>query len=128
MSAENAPVEGAREPKNLNGEDVMGDWKECRTTRLESQRKVAAESLKKCPLCGAINAVTNSECFACTWHGEFDHDPAHVEAGLGELLIRCPELAEAMIEMPPQKSSFVNRIWEFLKGLRKRSDGNRLGL
>jgi len=77
-----------------------------RTAAQEAHRRLAAESLKRCPLCGAINAKANGECFVCRWYGGFDHDPAQVEAGLSELLTRCPELADAMADTPVR----VNRI------------------
>lgn len=96
----------------------MANWQESRTLRLEAQRRRAAESLMRCPLCGAINAMTNEECFVCTWHGEFDHDPHRVEAGLDELLIQCPELMDAMMEPPaPAPTRFMRfrtlcaRMW-----------------
>jgi len=75
----------------------MSNRQGSRTERIEAQRRRAAEALKRCPLCDAINAMSNEECFVCTWHGEFNHDPDNVEAGLGELLDRCPELADAMM-------------------------------
>ncbi|AIE86813.1 hypothetical protein OP10G_3445 [Fimbriimonas ginsengisoli Gsoil 348] len=62
--------------------------------------------------------MANGECFICSWHGEFDHDPGRVEAGLGELLVRCPELADAMIESTGRPSlaqrlrHFWNRVQE----------------
>ena len=75
----------------------------------ESHRKLAAESLKRCPLCGAVNARSNGECFVCRWAGNFDHNPAHVEEGLSELLTRCPELADAILK-PPTRMEIV-RHW-----------------
>lgn len=89
--------------------------------RMDAQRRRAAEALKRCPLCNAINARSNEECFVCNWHGAFDHDPASIEAGLGELLDRCPELANAMIEppqeeLPPVRSS----VWKVLCGAFRR--------
>ncbi len=71
-----------------------------RIAAYEAHRRLAAESLKRCPLCGAVNARANGECFVCRWSGGFDHDPDHVEEGLSELLTRCPELADAMMETP----------------------------
>ena len=78
----------------------MNQGKVIRAHRLAAHRKMAAETLKRCPLCGAINALINDDCYVCMWHGTFDFDPGRVEEGLGELLIRCPELAEAMMETP----------------------------
>lgn len=76
----------------------MIEWNEARATRMEAKRRLVADTLKRCPLCGAVNAMANCECFVCRWHGGFDHDPHRVEKSLGELLTQCPELAEAMSE------------------------------
>ena len=78
----------------------MNDRMIHRTAGYEAQRRIAAGSLKRCPLCGAVNALANGECFVCSWSGAFDRDPDHVEEGLCELLNRCPELADAMMEAP----------------------------
>lgn len=89
----------------------MSEWTDIRE-RLDAQRRIAAETLKRCPLCGAVNALANAECFVCRWYGEFDHDPERVERGLGELLHRCPELAEAILEAPCRPSVFARiRSW-----------------
>lgn len=86
--------------------------------RLEAQMRLAIDSLKCCPLCGAVNAAQNSECFVCRWQGRFDHDPDRIENGLNDLLDRCPELIEIMLEAPaPARSpwarfkAFVGRLF-----------------
>jgi hypothetical protein len=81
-----------------------------RMLRLESQRKLAALSLKRCPLCGAINAMANDECFVCRWGGQFDRDAVAVDEGLGELLKKCPELVDAMLSEPPKPRGFWSRL------------------
>jgi len=78
--------------------------------RNDAQRRLAAETLKMCPLCGAVNTLTNDECFVCRWSGRFDHDPFRVEEGLNELLSRCPELADAMVEPPRARPNWWRRI------------------
>lgn len=101
----------------------MSDWTETRTLRMEAQRRLAAESLKCCPLCGAVNAMTNLECFVCRWHGEFDHDPYRVEEGLGELLSQCPELVDAMLKTPVRKPRPWERVRDWcLARFRRRVD------
>jgi hypothetical protein len=87
----------------------MNDRMTHRTTGYEAQRRLAAESLKRCPLCGAVNALANGECFVCRWSGAFDRDPDHVEQGLCELLDRCPELADAMMEAPVRREPILKR-------------------
>ncbi len=90
--------------------------KENKAHRLTAQHKQTVDSLKRCPLCGAINSVSNRECFKCSWYGNFDTDPEIVEAGLGELLTLCPELADAMSdgdapEAPPKFLARVRQSW-----------------
>lgn len=71
-------------------------------------RKLATGHLKCCPLCDAVNATANGECFVCGWHGAFDHDSEHVEQGVMELIERCPELVDAMTVRPKLKGW---RLW-----------------
>lgn len=91
--------------------------------RFEGHRRFAAENLKRCPLCGAVNARQNDECFLCAWSGQFEYDIEAVEEGLEELLERCPELAELLIE--PAKPidrlvGFFGNLWHRL--FRRRID------
>ena len=86
--------------------------------RIEAQMRLAIDSLKCCPLCGAVNAAQNHECFVCRWQGRFDRDPERIENGLNDLLDRCPELIEIMLETPPPARTpwerfklFVGRIF-----------------
>lgn len=83
--------------------------------RIDANRRVAAENLKLCPLCGAVNAKLNGECFVCCWQGEFEHDADLIEAGVHELLDQCPELLDVMLEetMKP-KLTLWDRIAGFL--------------
>jgi len=74
----------------------------------------ATECLMICPLCGAVNAVENTECFVCRWAGNFDHDREHIEEGLSDLFVRCPELAIAMMERPaPPLKPFQKFLVQF---------------
>lgn len=95
----------------------MSEWTDTRTLRLEAQRRLAAETLKRCPLCGAVNALANDECFVCRWFGEFDHDPHHVEEGLDELLTRCPELVDAMLDQPAPRPNPWQRVCLWWRGI-----------
>ena len=87
-------------------------------------RRLPVENLKRCPLCGVLNAVHNAECFVCRWHGGFDHDPIRIEACLLDLLERCPELADAMSEPAPVKRTFLMRFKDWWSGVfnRRRLD------
>jgi hypothetical protein len=99
----------------------MREQTDGRMLRLESQRKLAALSLKRCPLCGAVNAVANDECFVCRWHGEFQNDPDSVDEGLGLLLQNCPELMDAMMSEPTRPPTALDRVKGFFTRLfRKR--------
>lgn len=98
----------------------MSERIESKTLRLDAHRRLAAESLKCCPLCGAVNAMSNAECFVCRWHGEFDHDPYHVEEGLDELLLRCPELVDAMLDTEIPQVKWHHRVVRFFQNLFRR--------
>jgi hypothetical protein len=81
--------------------------------RDEASRRLAAENLKVCPLCGAVNAHLNSECFVCRWHGDFSQDPDDVEDGVLDLLCQCPELIDAMVAEPEPKRTFLDKVRTF---------------
>lgn len=72
--------------------------------------RFAAESLKRCPLCGAVNSRSNEDCFLCGWEGRFDYDPASIQDGLNELVERCPELAALMSAPEPPKPTWMGRL------------------
>lgn len=79
--------------------------------------RLAADNLKRCPLCGALNSELNSECFVCCWHGTFERDPDVVQAGLTELLDRCPEL-KGTLDLPTNLRRV--RWWERLSRIFRR--------
>jgi hypothetical protein len=88
----------------------------------DGNRSLAAGHLKRCPLCGALNSLRNRECFVCRWRGEFDLDQESIEAGLADLLDRCPELASAMSEPEPPRR-FKRSLFQWFGFLfRKRID------
>ncbi len=86
--------------------------------REDVQRRQATENLKVCPLCGAVNARLNGECFVCRWHGGFSEDPNEIEEGVIEILSRCPELVDSFIELPEPKRSWFERVKTFMTGRR----------
>jgi hypothetical protein len=91
----------------------MKSWAEDPEIWFETQKMLADHKLKRCALCGAVNAASNSECFVCGWHGQFDYNPIQIEQGVHLLLDRCPELAQAMMERPlrsVQKKSWIHRL------------------
>lgn len=81
---------------------------------LASGARLAAANLKRCPLCGAVNAVVNQECFICRWHGAFYRNPAEIEEGLAQLLDHCPELVDVLGDVcPPPRPSTWQRLTMF---------------
>ena|SRR5690349_7551304 len=74
-----------------------------------------ADNLKRCPLCGAVNAATNGECFVCRWHGEFEHEPASIEQGINELIAHSPELEQAIRESDWMPQTQTERLRAFLR-------------
>ncbi len=76
-------------------------------------------SLKRCPLCGAVNALSNCECFVCRWYGEFSRDAEALEEGLEELLDRCPELIDAIIDPPIYRVGIRQRVNEIVARVRE---------
>jgi hypothetical protein len=78
----------------------------------ESRKRLASANLKCCPLCGAVNARQNQECFVCAWAGEFDTNPESVEKGLNSLLQRCPELAD-LLNPPPTRWQRVKQSFQW---------------
>ncbi|HEY3783250.1 MAG TPA: hypothetical protein VGL56_19395 [Fimbriimonadaceae bacterium] len=87
---------------------------ECAENILRARRKVAATNLKRCPVCEALNAVSNNECFVCTWRGKFSHDPMDIEDGLRELLTRCPEYKASTPQIIPTSRKKRSPKWRFL--------------
>jgi len=88
--------------------------------REEASRRMAAENLKVCPLCGGLNAATNAECFVCCWRGEFSYDPYEIEDGVVELMAQCPELVDAFVPPMPQRRGLKQRVRDFLSRRRAR--------
>src|SRR4051812_14818730 len=90
---------------------------------LETHRRLAVDNLKRCPLCGTVNAKLNCECFVCRWRGDFDHSANSVEEGLLEVLEQCPELIDCILYIPKRRESAFHRASGWLKSrLRKRLD------
>lgn len=91
----------------------MSNWTHDYDRKGETKRLISSHALKRCPLCGAVNAVTNEECFVCRWRGEFDTRPEEIEQGMNLLFERCPELALAVLD----KSSSEAKRWTWMSRL-----------
>lgn len=74
-------------------------------------RAVLATALKRCPLCDALVVADTAACFVCAWHGEFLHDEEAVARSVDGLMLRCPELVDAMIEEVTSRTT----VWERLR-------------
>ena len=86
-------------------------------TRNFDTRRLAVESLKCCPVCGAINAFDKVQCFVCSWHGAFDHEPQRIEDALANLLGHCPDLEDVVLDEPASRPHRKERVRAFLKRL-----------
>jgi hypothetical protein len=89
---------------------VMEDLMQYRRMKYRGQVAGIAEHLKVCPLCGAVNQVKSSKCFVCSWHGEFETNSTTVEQSLDELILKCPQLLEALLPEPKPKKLLLKAI------------------
>ena len=80
--------------------------------------RLLLDSLKRCPLCEAMNVETIAACFVCGWAGEFERDADDLQSSLDDLVARCPEIAALRGKV--RKPSFVQRLrFLFLNSLHK---------
>jgi hypothetical protein len=75
---------------------------------------------KVCDLCGALNRVSNAECFVCGWAGEFHRDPETVRQALREFRdyyggISQTLLAEELLPDQQPRSGLLSDIWRRVK-------------
>ena len=61
---------------------------------MHTSPRLLLDSLKRCPLCEAVNAESSSMCFVCGWEGAFDREAEEVQASFDALVAQCPDLAE----------------------------------
>ena len=86
----------------------------------EGRRRLASDNLKRCPLCGAVNAKQSAECFVCAWQGEFETHPQAIEEGLDLLIEQCPELSELLTRRPTFWERMGERISAWTRSLFRR--------
>lgn len=60
---------------------------------MHTSPRLLLDSLKRCPLCEAVNAEASSACFVCGWAGTFERDPDDLQASFDALVAQCPDLA-----------------------------------
>lgn len=77
--------------------------------RSETRRRIAQTNLKRCPLCNALNAQANTDCFICGWHGGFDHDPFRIEESLIRLIYQSPDM-EILDRAPKPLPGMFDRL------------------
>ncbi len=81
---------------------------------------------KVCDLCGALNPVTNFECFVCGWTGHFHTDRETVGEAMRTLESEYGELTESLFEeevlpsTPPRSGIWAN-VWDTIKKLFSRA-------
>lgn len=75
--------------------------------RFELRPGAALQNLKRCPLCGTLNARLNGECVTCRWHGVFESDPFQIQEGLNEIMDRCPDFGDLATFLGTRPGTFV---------------------
>ncbi|MCE5198350.1 MAG: hypothetical protein ABFD54_16780 [Armatimonadota bacterium] len=77
---------------------------------------------KVCDLCGALNPVSNHECFVCGWSGQFRTDGESVRLAMEALESEYGSLDESIFEeevvpSTPPRPTFWSDFWGNLKRL-----------
>ena len=83
---------------------------------MHTSPRLLLDSLKRCPLCEAVNAEASVACFVCGWAGEFERDADDLRASFEDLVAKCPEIAN----LKPKKS-WLDRVRKRVSLLRTRS-------
>ena len=73
---------------------------------MHTSPRLLLDSLKRCPLCEAVNAEASATCFVCGWSGEFGRDSQDLQSSLDDLVARCPELAA----LRPDRKGLLARL------------------
>lgn len=77
---------------------------------------------KVCDLCGALNPVTNEECFVCSWSGRFHTDRETIGEAMRMLERHYGAVDESLfsedaIPSTPPKVGFWTGLWESVRRL-----------
>ena len=85
---------------------------------------------KVCDLCGALNPVTNSECFVCSWNGRFHTDNETIREAMSMLKNHYGVLDKSLFEeevvpSTPPKMGFWAEVWESVRRLLGRAERDR---
>ena len=91
--------------------------------------ELTTSELKLCELCGWLNLESNSECFVCGWHGQFEHNPEAIKAAV-ELTVRqhgrlelqhLTDLRTYREPPPPTLKTKLIRLWHgMLRRIRRK--------
>ena len=73
--------------------------------------RLLLDSLKRCPLCEAVNAEASVACFVCGWAGEFERDAEEIQSSFDDLVARCPQIAA--LRSKGRKTSALDRFRSF---------------
>lgn len=57
---------------------------------MHTSPRLLLDSLKRCPLCEAMNAEASGACFVCGWSGAFDRDVKDLQASFDDIVAKCP--------------------------------------
>ncbi len=75
---------------------------------------------KVCDFCGALNRLSNTECFVCGWYGTFRRDPDTVRRALAEFQsyyggINQTLLSEELLPNEQPRPGLLADIWDKVK-------------
>ncbi len=85
---------------------------------------------KVCDLCGALNPVTNEECFVCGWSGRFHTDRETIGDAMRTLEDHYGVLDESLFEeevvpSTPPRTGFWAGVWGSVRRLFSRAQRDR---
>jgi hypothetical protein len=74
------------------------------------------KDFKVCDFCGALNLVTNTECFVCSWRGTFHRDSERIREAMRVLEMEHGQLTEALFaeEVVPDQLLPRPGVWQRL--------------
>ena len=85
---------------------------------MRTSPRLLLDSLKRCPLCEAVNAEASVACFVCGWAGEFERDADEIQSSFDDLVARCPQIAA--LKSKDRKKGALRRMRTFFSGKRLR--------
>lgn len=78
---------------------------------MHTSPRLLLDSLKRCPLCEAVNAESSAACFVCGWSGEFERDAEDLKTSFDDLVARCPQIAA--LGSKGRKGTILGRLRRF---------------